>query len=130
MDDYSHCHFWDNKRPCIGFDCDDCDYKKEYHRINSTCHSARRLGYEGDADCENCSLCAHRGCIYDQVPCNSCEKCFEPFGIEKCETCIHFDSEQVFWAMHSDCRYEKKKGVVRPQKFWNEKEFDEDLFKL
>lgn len=30
MDDYSHCHYWDNKRDCISFECKTCKYKREY----------------------------------------------------------------------------------------------------
>lgn len=32
MDDYSHCHLFDNNRECVSFVCDDnCRYFVEYH---------------------------------------------------------------------------------------------------
>ena len=36
MEDYSHCHYWDNMRECIGFDCDDCKYRTEYEKSKVT----------------------------------------------------------------------------------------------
>lgn len=33
MDDYSHCHYWNYERQCIGFDCDDCQYKREWEEF-------------------------------------------------------------------------------------------------
>ena len=35
MDDYSHCHYWNNERACIGFDCDDCSYKIERKELDA-----------------------------------------------------------------------------------------------
>lgn len=33
--DYSHCHYWNFERTCIGFDCDDCKYKNERQQLDS-----------------------------------------------------------------------------------------------
>ncbi len=30
MDDYSHCHYWDNKIPCIAFECEGCKHKRQH----------------------------------------------------------------------------------------------------
>jgi len=31
MEDFSHCHYWDNKRECIALTCDErCKYFVEY----------------------------------------------------------------------------------------------------
>jgi hypothetical protein len=35
MDDYSHCHLFDNKRECISFDCSSCRYKKEHDEMKN-----------------------------------------------------------------------------------------------
>ena len=130
MDDYSHCHYWDNKRACIGFDCDTCDYKKEYYRVNSSCFLARRHGYDGELDCENCNHCAHNTCVYDTILCTQCERCFEDFGLIQCESCVNFDESTVLWGRCKKCTYERKEGYVRQQKYWKDDEFDEDLFEI
>jgi hypothetical protein len=33
MEDYSHCHYWNNERECIGFDCSECEYKTEHDKM-------------------------------------------------------------------------------------------------
>jgi hypothetical protein len=32
MEDYSHCHYWNNERECIGFSCDNCEYRIEHEK--------------------------------------------------------------------------------------------------